>query len=52
MRVPLLDLKAQYNSIGSKILGAVQEVLQSQHLYWVRMWLPLRKHWRYLSIRS
>ena len=31
MRVPLLDLKAQYETIRSEILPALEEVLESQH---------------------
>ncbi len=31
MRVPLLDLKAQYGQIREEIIGAVMEVLETQH---------------------
>ena len=31
MKVPLLDLKAQYNSIREEILKATQEVYESQY---------------------
>jgi dTDP-4-amino-4,6-dideoxygalactose transaminase len=31
MNIPLLDLKAQYASIKSEVVGAIVEVLESQH---------------------
>jgi len=31
MKVPLLDLKAQYNSIREEILKVTQEVYESQY---------------------
>ena len=31
MKVPLLDLRAQYGSIREEIIGAVMEVLEAQH---------------------
>ena len=31
MKVPLLDLKAQYQTIGDEIKEAMEEVLEAQH---------------------
>lgn len=31
MKIPLLDLKAQYSAIKEEIISAIKEVLKSQH---------------------